>query len=275
MSKMARGMMLTIIIVVLLGLLFALAESSVIAVPLIASLGGMFVFLGLWVEKDAEKEERKYPSIFGRAVRLVKLKSEIGWWILMAGIFVEIVVAIGFAVREGWVASKMADEIAKMDPRKQPIFSMEANAVFFVRGTTSFVQRLPSYDSAFFGSGWLHLVSSKTNRPQALLVGDKPDVGRIGADTRIALRFHMPAGSARMAAGWLTVEDADCWDRIWLDPAFFLQENSEVIRGWAWIRVNSTVEKEYHIPAQIFRLMDSPTLVGVLTNSAKRDHASQ
>jgi hypothetical protein len=91
-------------------------------VPLAASIVGMIVFLGLWIEKEAEEEEeKKHAGILKRGARATRVKSEVGWWILMVGIFVEIIVG-------GWFAASDAWAIAKMNPKNQNIFDMSAIA---------------------------------------------------------------------------------------------------------------------------------------------------
>lgn len=163
--------------------------------------------------------------------------------------------------------------VAEMDPRRQPIRSIEASAVFFVRGTNSFKESLPSYDSTSFGSGFLRFLSSKTNVNDAVLIGDKPDLSRGEGDVEIALRSHMPAGSARILAGWLTVEDSECWDRIRLSPWFFLRHNSEIIRGWVWVTINNATDKEYYIPHQVFGFPPhNMAILGMVTNSLQSSH---
>lgn len=91
-----------IIIVLVVGLFSSLSELSLVVVPLSASIGGMVVFLGLWIEKEAEKEGKKHPTKFGNLRRMTGLKSEIGWWILMFGIAIEIVTSFGLAATESW-----------------------------------------------------------------------------------------------------------------------------------------------------------------------------
>jgi hypothetical protein len=130
-SNATKGMISTIVIIVLLGLWFSFLESSSVAVIFIACVGGMLVFLGLWIEKDADKEEKKYLSTIARAVRLVKLKSEIGWCILMAGIVIEIIVA-GFTA----IGERKTLELARnSDPINQPVNDITADGLFFTRGT--------------------------------------------------------------------------------------------------------------------------------------------
>jgi hypothetical protein len=54
----------------------------------------------------------------------------------MWGLFLEIFVAVSFAARDGWKAWQTSVEMAKIDPRKQPIVSMSAYAQFEIRPKT-------------------------------------------------------------------------------------------------------------------------------------------
>jgi hypothetical protein len=66
----------------------------------------MVVWLGLWVEKESDEEHKpEYLSNLVGKARDMKLKAETGWWILMAGIMVEIIAAFGIGawdVLEKW-----------------------------------------------------------------------------------------------------------------------------------------------------------------------------
>ena len=133
MSKIAKGIMATILIAVSLGSVFSLCKSLSFALPLIASIGGMVVFLGLWIEKEAETEGKKHPADFSKAVRFIKLKSEIGWWILMLGISLEIGVGAALTWHGVKESRQITADIARNDPHKQPIFAISAYAHVVVR----------------------------------------------------------------------------------------------------------------------------------------------
>src|ERR1039457_3746048 len=81
---------------------------------LIASAGGLIVFAGLWIEKDADEDKEKHLGKFSSAKRLIKLRSNIGWWVLMFGIGIEIADA-------GWTAHEIRISDAKNNPANQPI----------------------------------------------------------------------------------------------------------------------------------------------------------
>ena len=64
--------------------------SWTVLTSLLASIGGVLVFCGLWMEKKAGKKEYLNVDDF----RSQKLKAERGWQILMVGIGLEIVTAL-------------------------------------------------------------------------------------------------------------------------------------------------------------------------------------
>jgi hypothetical protein len=126
-SKPTKGIIVAIISFVTLGCLVSFWWSTYSAlIPLAASVGGMIVFLGLWIEKEADDETKKeQPASLAGDARYSR-KSEIGWWILMAGIFMEIITGCGLAAYDVWKAEKTAIQIAKNDPLKQPVTSLSA-----------------------------------------------------------------------------------------------------------------------------------------------------
>jgi len=70
---------------------------------MLASIGGEIVFLGLWLEKEADEDEIKvHLSNFLGDNRLAKLKQKWGWRILMAGILAEVVFGAGLAALDVW-----------------------------------------------------------------------------------------------------------------------------------------------------------------------------
>ena len=93
----------------------------------LAAIGGLIVFRGLWLEYKG----RKYGYF-----HVQKRKVECGEVWVMVGIVIEIIVGIGFAVKESWQARQTASVIAKNDPRNQNISDMSATAILIVMGTT-------------------------------------------------------------------------------------------------------------------------------------------
>ena len=87
-----------------------------------ASIGGILVLFGLWMEKGAENDW----FLNADDLRRQKLKAKWGWRFLMLGILVEIgtgAALAGYDVREN---IQTAQQIAKNDPLKKPIMSATA-----------------------------------------------------------------------------------------------------------------------------------------------------
>jgi hypothetical protein len=84
------------------------------------------VLIGLWLEKGKEKEWFSNSEDFRRQ----KSKATIGWWVLMGGIFAEVL--FGFAL-----AAKDEHDIdaAKNAALTAPISTMSATVVLIVMGT--------------------------------------------------------------------------------------------------------------------------------------------
>jgi uncharacterized membrane protein len=61
--------------------------------------GGVLVFIGLRIEKAAEKKQ--YFGAFTDEVQSQRAKAERGWRILMLGIVVEVIAALGISVISG------------------------------------------------------------------------------------------------------------------------------------------------------------------------------
>src|ERR1700690_4195553 len=77
--------------------------------------GGLLVAWGLWLEKRAEKHIPPtdfHPDIFGDVVKLQKIKEQRGWRILMTGIIVEVVAALGISVISGLEIADLSDQSA-------------------------------------------------------------------------------------------------------------------------------------------------------------------
>jgi len=104
--------------------------SWTVLTSLLASIGGVLVFCGLWMEKKAGKKEYLNVDDF----RSQKLKAERGWQILMLGIGLEIVTAFALTVRGELEMKQTRTNVANIDPRNANISDMSASAILFVKG---------------------------------------------------------------------------------------------------------------------------------------------
>jgi hypothetical protein len=90
MSKTASAIVIAMISEMLYGLYASFLSRWSVVFTILAALGGEIVLWGLWIEKEADEAEKgEHLSNFLDVARGIKLKSEIGWWILMAGIVIE------------------------------------------------------------------------------------------------------------------------------------------------------------------------------------------
>jgi hypothetical protein len=112
---------------------FASPSSSLLAefwVSFVAMLGGIVVFVGLLLEKIAERGNDKHSPPFLKPYNRI---GECGWKILMAGIVIEIAVA-GISAKVDLETRQMA---IKNDPLNQPITSMSASIKLWTTVATS------------------------------------------------------------------------------------------------------------------------------------------
>lgn len=88
-----------------MSLLIKLIESPWFWLDVVLSvLGGILVWRGLKIEKDAEKllpPENFKSDIFGDIVEKYKAEIERGWRILMRGVIIEVVAALGISIISG------------------------------------------------------------------------------------------------------------------------------------------------------------------------------
>ena len=99
-----------------------------VEIPFVAASGGILVLIGLWLEEHGELETYRDIAHFRKS----RCKSKRGREILIFGIVVEIIVAIGLAVRDG---VQMANIKMETDPQNANISDMSATAILFVKET--------------------------------------------------------------------------------------------------------------------------------------------
>jgi hypothetical protein len=112
-SKTVRLIIVLIVSAAAALLYFSYSYSWAGLVPLFASLGGEIVFVGLWIEKEAEEEDKKEhrSNFIGEKNRNI-LKSKLGWWILMVGILAEIAFGAALAIYDVSEAAKLETAVA-------------------------------------------------------------------------------------------------------------------------------------------------------------------
>ena len=149
---------------------------------LIASVGGLVVFAGLWIEKDADEDKEKHPGKFSSAKRLIKLRSSIGWWVLMFGIGIEIADA-------GWTAHEIrrtSTDVNRIDPANLPVLNINAFVKLRVKGNV--FPDLTQWDSIPLSTNW------GSKRATATLCGNAPNGVLSSIPTMIADDFGIGTG---------------------------------------------------------------------------------
>jgi hypothetical protein len=101
-----------------------------VLIAVCACIGGVFVFVGLLLEKVFEKKAYRNMVDFWRC----KSWREKGWKILMLGIFIEIVSAAAFAVRGELEMRQIRINEAKNNPLNQPVADISARLVVKLKG---------------------------------------------------------------------------------------------------------------------------------------------
>jgi hypothetical protein len=137
MSTTAKCIAVTIITVNIASFVLSAFRSWSGLIPILAGLGGEIAFFGLWLEEEADEEDKKehLSNVLDEKFRN-RLKAKIGWWILMLAITLEVLTSIGLAgydVAENIATTK---HIADADPLNQPVSSISAVVSFNVREVT-------------------------------------------------------------------------------------------------------------------------------------------
>jgi hypothetical protein len=220
-------------------------EDSIFPNLVIAVFGGLVVFLGLWIEKESDDDKEKYPSHISSSIRLIKWRLKFGWWILMAGIAIEIVDA-------GWSACEIFDirGIAiKGNQLDKPIVLATATATINVRGTKVNAKMLAeTYPNNLFNQ--MDFMKSGDTVIKLLLVCTKSEMVR----NPEGISWYLEFGQRLQVPEWnlhgATVRSADEWNVVWLDAPFIPSDSSEVLGGEVRLILNGWNKRIYPIPAQ-------------------------
>jgi hypothetical protein len=236
----------------LYGLFAAISSSWSVVFFILAALGGEIVFLGLWIEKEADEEDKKeHLSNFTPEKARIKLKSEFGWYILMIGIAFEVLIATGSAIREDL-------EIRQANPWNGKILEISARAFIIVKddSATDLVWGSPSrvasltlcentLEAKVGASHFFPLSAEKFNRSGFVM---------IGGDTIRKRGYSMTFQSEGMEAFSLSpeqpVKDIDTIKIIRIDLKF-LPKNSEILNGKIQIIINRSIIGDFQILPQI------------------------
>jgi hypothetical protein len=229
--------------------------SEIITVS-VATLGGIIVFVGLLMEKIAERKNDKYsPPFFKPSKRL----GESGWYVLMVGIFAEIVIA-GVTAIDDWHTRQMA---IKNAPENLPIKSMVAEVNLVISETNA-----PSSDddqgSALF-DGHLDLMNKDGSRIAVLSCNHFDDSSRqVSSDTN-----SIPTWLYSMSFIWpdtqvpyLFKSELDQRNQKDISAKMFDNQingvmisvpapHSESMHGTCILTINGDIQRNFLIPKQI------------------------
>jgi len=225
----------------------------------------MVVFLGLWIEKDAEKEEKQHLSIIARSIRLVRLKSELGWLLLMVGIAIEIADA-SWTAYDFWESKQItrANEVAiiKKTPGKMRVVTATAFVVFRI-GKSSV--RTDKYST---GNWTSTLRFSGTNGMPVLGMVSTELLywasGRPDENLEIPLQFTWKQGvpfndlSSPDESADILLEKLT---RFSMRPGFLFNE-TPILGGNMTLVLNGSLSKTFKIPPQPFFIFRTNEITG-------------
>jgi uncharacterized membrane protein len=219
-----------------------------------ASIGGLIVFAGIGMEKL--KEMKAFPDINSRRRR--ESWAEAGWWVLMAGLAIEIVVGSWSAI-DVWQIKQMA---IKSDPTNRPITSISATATLTIRGTNAMNLKKVNWGGAEPLTGSFAQLALGNRRSNeiilVLLCDDFQKIWGIGRDSgQYFLTFHqcaikpmynLPPGSVAAQ-----INDLDGFSMILWDFSIDNIGQAQVLEGSVSITANASVTKTLSIPPQDIR----------------------
>jgi flagellar basal body-associated protein FliL len=243
-SRPTIGITIFIIIITIGGLASSFWFSWSALIPLMACFGGMVVFLGLWIEKEADESENgEHLSNFIGEKRENKIKSEIGWWILMVGIFLEIGTGAGLAAYDVWKSAQTANAIATTDPLNQPIVSATAVVTLVFSGETNLeycarmMTNLPFCNNMAVSLTLCRLdkVKSGINMDARTL---RCSYCRSGPADWLTLKFEQGLATSPIFMGLRVRDVRDLNVTSLCIP--FLRRGSQIVGGSALLTVNST-----------------------------------
>ncbi len=221
-------------------------------IAIIAMLGGVMVFLGLWLEGPPGTGETSDAE----AKRLHRVREKRGWKILMLGIAVEILVAGLFAVREGWQARETGLQIAKNDPLVQPIADVSAIALIKVKGGNfEEVDMKALFHGAISWSAYMTMVNSNRETTAFSLGGvlvangfskmfSGTNFSATGMDRMYSMRFHLE--DLGMIQGNRKARDINEVSGISI-CTMFLPTNVTILGGQVKLVINSEVQRTFDI----------------------------
>lgn len=223
--------------------------------PALAAVGGLFVLVGLALEKGKDAEWFKSA----RDSRWQNAKAKCGWWLLMVGILLEIIIGSALAWKDEQENKTVANHMAKIDPENLPILNINAFVKIQVKGNV--FPDLTQWDSIPLSTNWGSKRATLTfcgNAPNNILsssiptmIADDFGIGTGFSDFREHfLNFRMESVSAAMNLPLQSASKSLGAAKFISIDAKFLPPQSEVLDGYAFVVVNNSVWKLFRIYPQ-------------------------
>jgi len=230
--------------------------SKAVVFASVASIGGIFVLVGLLLEKGKEKHLFSDVNDF----RLQKTKAEWGSWILIVGIVIEIGTGAALTWIEVGENIDAANRMAQLDPIKRPVSDISAIVDFRVKADKPLETPnwgMPTVAGIFLcESNWC----VNTNIPGFFagtqlqpLVADKFDRYFDGTTLEYVLQFHIEGMGAILNQRFSStkkVEWAMEYARFMVITTKFLPHDAEILGGSAVLTINSGPQKQFVIQPQ-------------------------
>jgi hypothetical protein len=219
------------------------------------------VFWGLILERMGDKEE--YSST--RQFRACKKRRKCGEMLVIIGVGIETVVALGFAGKDVWDRMQLANEIAKNNPMGQPISDISADVMFFLNSSNLENNMQSGPPLALPGYLFFNIVETNTSKnfnPFEALLSDglrrrneDLQVWRSATFLQVEMHFHLAsflAGASRQNPNE-PVTVSDIFNGVDSLEIFIpqIKNTAEVMRGHVDLLINGGITKAFEIFPQI------------------------
>lgn len=235
-----------------------MTTGSIFWFVIFAASGGVFVFIGLLMERFSEKDPYKNLSDFRRC----KSRKVCGEWFVIGGIVIEIVVGIFSAI-----------DVWETNPLNRPIKTVSAFASILVKGD-KYVHFPPTFKDPWYG-GVMFIVGTNLNATNVLfrlsatssdleMINILGTVAKNRTDREYDITFHQTHPVGDMPRDFGFGKPARSFDGVTslvlslpqietLDDVQF-STNTEVLSGSMEVTVNSSLTWQFDIPPQIQKL---------------------
>jgi len=208
---------------------------------LIASIGGAFVSIGLWLENEGEKDSYKDIKDF----RLSKKRAHCGLKFVFWGVVLETALGFGVAMWEGWQA-------IESDPLNKPVASATAFLTLQLPGNVDTTHKIsitpPQIAHLDIGEfttnefiSFLSLVSDDFDK---FIFND--DL----AECRMEFRWDKHLRGMWSKPAEMPIGEFSKTFKSAILSVFFLPMESEIIGGTGELTINGSIKYKFTIPKQ-------------------------